>query len=140
MKSIILPPQACPVCGANAGFTVFCPASFLKNEEKEIIECKNCGTSVLWPMPSEKDFSDYYGKTYFNFDRDSEVGKGYYYAEILKKIKTKNRYLEIGSAMGWFLYGIKNNSDWEISAFETGKTAADFPGKNSGLTSRKHTC
>jgi SAM-dependent methyltransferase len=137
MTSIVLQPKSCPICGASAGFTGFCPSSFNAGDEKNIIECKNCGASLLWPMPEERDFSVFYGKEYFNFDRDSEIGKGYYYAEILKKIKPKGRYLEIGSALGWFLYGIKNNSEWEISALETGKTAADFSGKILGLNVRE---
>lgn len=133
MQSDASYPEICPVCGGKTGFFEFCPASFLGPETKKIIECKNCKTNILWPLPSGRDYSEYYGKEYFNFDRDSEIGKGYYYAEILKKIKSKGRYLEIGSALGWFLYGIKNNSEWEIQALETGKTAAEFSRQILGL-------
>jgi SAM-dependent methyltransferase len=133
MASTVLSPKSCPICGASAGFGEFCPASFNSGDERNMIECRNCGASLLWPLPEEKDFFVFYGKEYFNFDRDSEIGKGYYYAEILKKIKTKGRYLEIGSALGWFLYGIRNNCDWEIFALETGRTAADFSRKILGL-------
>lgn len=133
MNSSAVPPQKCPVCGSSNGFTEFCGASFLPGDKKDIIECKNCGVSILWPRPSMEDFTEFYGSEYYNFDRASEQGKGYYYADILKKIKIKGRYLEIGSALGWFLHGIKCNSEWEIHGLETGKTAAVFSREKLGL-------
>jgi SAM-dependent methyltransferase len=137
MNPTVLSSNSCPVCGTNSGYNEFCPASFLEDEERKIIECKNCKTNMLWPMPSDEDFTDFYGKEYYNFDRASETGKGYYYADIIKKIKNKGRFLEIGSALGWFLYGMKNNCEWEIYALETGKSAAVFSKEKLGLNVRE---
>jgi SAM-dependent methyltransferase len=119
-------PDKCPVCGFGAGFKYFCKASFLGKEQRHIIECYMCSSSVLWPIPTAAEFSEYYGREYFNFDRDSETGKGYYYAGLLDKIKPEGRFLEIGSALGWFLYGLKQKSRWKVYGLETGKAAAEF--------------
>lgn len=126
-------PASCPVCGSSEKFKTYCPASFIAGDSRNIIECPACMTSVLWPLPSVHDFEKYYSGAYYNFDRHSEEGKGRFFAEILEKKKKKGRYLEIGCALGWFIYGVKSNCSWEVFGQETGRPAAEFARQKLGL-------
>ncbi len=116
----------CPACGEKDRFTDYCPASFLRGDIRWIRECGNCRLSVLWPLPTPGELNTYYNQGYYNFNRHSEEGKGYYYARMLRRIRGKGRILDIGCATGFFLSGIRQNCDWEVYGQERGKEAATY--------------
>jgi SAM-dependent methyltransferase len=123
----------CPACGEKEKFTDYCPASFIRGDERWIRECGHCGLSVLWPLPGPRELNAFYNQGYYNFNRRSEEGKGYYYARVLRRIREKGRILDIGCATGFFLSGIRQNCDWEVYGQETGKDAAAYAREKMGL-------
>ncbi len=123
----------CPACGGKDGFTDYCPASFLKGDERWIRECGHCRLSVLSPLPKGREINAFYNQGYYNFNRAVEEGKGYYYARHLRRIAEKGRFLDIGCATGFFLSGIRQNCAWEVYGQEMGKAAASYAREKMGL-------
>jgi SAM-dependent methyltransferase len=77
-------------------------------------------------MPGADVLNLFYSSGYFNFDKWREQGKGMAFAKSLKKWKAKGRLLDIGCATGFFINGIKNNSDWDVYGIEFGKDAVEY--------------
>ena len=126
----------CPACSSRGPFLEYCPASFLQGDGRRIEQCPGCGLSRLFPLPSPRELSDFYHSGYYNFNRHSEEGKGYYWARRLKSFQPKGRFLDIGCATGFFLNGVKKNCGWEVFGQETGKEAAAYARKTLGLDVR----
>ncbi len=126
-----IPP--CPACGAKDSFSEYSPASFLKGDDRKIMECSSCTLSVLWPLPTAKELNTYYNQGYYNFNFHSEEGKGYYWARLLRHIQPQGKFLDIGCATGFFINGIKKNCAWEVYGQERGKAAAAYARKKLGL-------
>jgi len=124
--------KPCPACGGK-DFKEHCPSSFLKNDKRWIMECTHCRFSILWPLPSAKELNTFYSQGYYDFNRASEEGKGWYWSRLLKRIKDKGRFLDVGCATGFFINGIRQNCDWEVFGLETGSGAAAYARKEMGL-------
>ncbi len=123
----------CPACRSEKSFSDYSPASFLRGDQRTIKECGLCGLSILWPLPTLKELNTYYNQGYYNFNRHSEEGKGFYWSRLLSRIQPKGRILDIGCATGFFLSGIRQHCDWEVHGQEMGKAAAVYARKTLGI-------
>ncbi|NQU95953.1 MAG: class I SAM-dependent methyltransferase [Candidatus Omnitrophica bacterium] len=108
-KNFTETPITCDIC-KNKNFSIR-----YKNviADKSILKCKNCGTWVLYPFPSEKSQEKIYQNGYYTrwgYGQDNQetikLIKKRLYLNVLKKIElyTKpTKILDIGCAMGFSL-------------------------------------
>ncbi len=128
----------CPACGSNS-FKEFCPTSFLGFDPRVLGECEKCKLTALLPMPSDAELGEYYSAVYFGWDLAKEDGKSWYFATRVLGKKTKGRFLDIGSAAGFFLQGVKKYSGWDCYGQEYSPQAAAYARENFGLDVRAGT-
>jgi len=84
-------------------------------------------------MPTVEQFAAFYSAEYYDFDPWREQGKGMAYARQLKKWKPTGKFLDVGCATGFFIYGIKNHSQWEVTGTDFGESAVTFAKEKLGL-------
>jgi 2-polyprenyl-3-methyl-5-hydroxy-6-metoxy-1,4-benzoquinol methylase len=123
----------CPICSGNENKAFLCKVNLIFDSEYDLIECKECKCIYFSPMPSDHDLEIFYSGAYFNFSRWHDEAKGSIYAKKLSKIKDKGNFLDVGCALGFFINGIKRNSNWNVFGVEYGKSAVEYASKNLGL-------
>jgi SAM-dependent methyltransferase len=126
----------CGACGAE-GFKDFCRTSFLGVDDRKLLECPSCGLTQLWPQPSDAELGQYYGGTYFGWDKAKEDGKAWYFSTRVLEPRPKGRFLDIGCATGVFLAGVKKYSGWDCYGNEFSPDGVAYARKNFGLEVRQ---
>lgn len=132
-KSIKLSMNSCPVCSENSSKTFLAKVNLVPGTEYDLVECQHCGVRYFDPMPKVDELSRFYSGAYYNFDKSREEGKGMSFAGLLKKIKDKGKFLDVGCATGFFINGIKSHSDWEVYGTDFGESAVRFAREKLGL-------
>ncbi len=123
----------CPVCSSNREKSFLSKVTLTYNTEYDLIKCEECEVIYFSPMPDNDVLNLFYSSGYFNFDRWREQGKGMAFAKSLKKWKQKGRLLDIGCATGFFINGVRNNSEWDVYGIEFGKDAVTYAREELGL-------
>lgn len=123
----------CNICN-NSDQKIFRSTVSLGFESKyDLVECTNCKAIYFDVMPTDEELSKFYSGSYFNFNRWHDEVKGYFYAKKLNKITSEGNFLDIGSALGYFIHGIRQNSNWNVYGVEFGEDAVKFAQTNLGL-------
>ncbi len=68
---------------------------------------------------------------YYDFERHKSEAKGKFFAR--KYLRGAGRFLDVGCATGFFLNGIRANSEWETLGVEFGAAAVEFARKELDL-------
>ncbi|HTR80427.1 MAG TPA: class I SAM-dependent methyltransferase [Bacteroidota bacterium] len=116
----------CPLCADPAEKKALCKVNLIYNTQFDLAECNGCGVVYFDPMPSSAQLAAFYSASYYDFDRGREEGKGMAFAQRLKRWKTNGRFIDVGCATGFFLNGIKNNSQWEVYGTDFGESAVRY--------------
>ncbi|MGA2622449.1 MAG: class I SAM-dependent methyltransferase [Bacteroidota bacterium] len=113
----------CPVCGDDSPGIFLCKTTLSSDPVFDLVECPGCGVMRFDPLPTSPQLASFYNASYYDFDRSREEGKGMAFAARLKRWKKTGRFLDVGCATGFFINGIRNNSDWEVFGTDFGRSA-----------------
>ncbi|OGF48118.1 MAG: hypothetical protein A2231_09130 [Candidatus Firestonebacteria bacterium RIFOXYA2_FULL_40_8] len=116
----------CFVCGNNDDKRSICKSCLTKELTHDILTCESCGTSFLYPLPSVAELNEFYGNTYYDFDKNKDEHGGGIFAKKLKRISKTGNFLDIGCSTGHFLKGIKDKSDWQVFGTEFSGNAVKY--------------
>jgi len=116
----------CPICGDRLEKKSLCKVNLVYDSEYDLVECAECGVIYFSPMPTQAQLREFYSATYYDFDKGREEGKGMAFAHTLKRWKTKGRFVDVGCATGFFINGIRNNSEWEVYGTDFGESAVRY--------------
>jgi SAM-dependent methyltransferase len=122
-------------CDARCKYNDECDFVFRKNGF-DIYECRDCHTQFCGLDTDEesylaKNYSDAYffegGAGYPDYleEKDILIKHGDYYANILKKIISPGRMLDVGAAAGFLMSGFQQNG-WQCTGIEPNKHMAEF--------------
>lgn len=125
--------RTCPICQDSFEKIILCKTNLTYGTEFDLVECGNCSVIYFEPMPTIEQLAKFYSATYYNFDRWREEGKGKAFSKRLARWKEKGKFLDVGCATGFFINGIKNNSQWEVYGTDFGESAVKFAQEELGL-------
>ena len=123
----------CVICKSEEKGAFQCKASLDYGTVYDVLECPSCGGFYFDPLPSLNELENFYSPSYYDFERHKNEGRGMAFARKYLRYKKTGKFLDIGCATGFFINGIKNNSDWEVYGVEFGAAAAKFAQENLGL-------
>ena len=126
----------CPICSDENEKFFRCKVNLIFNTMYDLVECGNCGVIYFYPMPTVNELAIFYNASYYDMDRHREEGKGMAFAKRLTRWKKTGKFLDVGCATGFFINGIKNNSDWEVYGIDFGESAVRFANEKLGLNVR----
>lgn len=116
----------CPICNNQNKKSFLAKVSLTIDEKHNLIECPNCNLIFFDPLPTEFELEKFYSGSYFNFSPWHDIAKGNIFAKKLNKIKRTGNFLDVGCALGYFIYGIKQKSEWNVYGNEFGKEAVKY--------------
>ncbi len=112
----------CAVCRCEPkGFEILCPATLGGQTEFDLIECSDCLTRQLFPLPTDENLANFYNTGYYGSDWYKQRGWGRTFAQWHLPKKENGKYLEVGCSLGYFLDGIRSASDWQLYGVEFGE-------------------
>lgn len=129
--------KQCNICSSPREAKFLSKVSLVFSTEYDLVECPECGVISFDPLPSGGELARFYSGEYFNFSRWHDEAKGLMYARKLSGIKLKGKFLDVGSALGFFIYGIKQNSQWDVYGVEFGDAAVKYAKAELGLDVRR---
>lgn len=118
--------RKCPICNDAAEKKFLCKVNIIYGTVFDLVECASCGLIYLDPMPTPEQLNVFYSASYYNFDKEREEGKGLAFAKHLQRWKKQGRFLDVGCATGFFINGIRQNSNWEVYGTDFGESAVRF--------------
>lgn len=122
----------CPIC--LHGEDIFrCKVNLIYGSEYDLVECAQCGVLRFSPLPTENDLNEFYGASYFDFEKHKTEGKGMAFARKYLQNKPAGKFLDVGCATGFFINGIRQNCDWEVFGVDFSPEAVGFARKELGL-------
>jgi SAM-dependent methyltransferase len=127
----------CPVCTTPAEKSVLAEVSLVHDTSSRLVQCPGCGVICFDPLPTVDILNRFYSAAYYDFRRWPGEAGGAWFARKLRKISPTGRFLDVGCATGFFLEGIRQNSDWEVNGVEFGGAAAAYARDNLGLDVRQ---
>ncbi len=116
----------CPICNDRSEKQFLCKVNLIYGTVFDLVECGECGVIYFSPMPAPAQLAEFYSATYYDFDRGREEGKGMAFARRLARWKKSGRFIDVGCATGFFINGIKNNSQWEVYGTDFGESAVRY--------------
>ncbi|MHB1048800.1 MAG: class I SAM-dependent methyltransferase [Bacteroidota bacterium] len=125
--------KICPVCSDASEKRFLSKVNLNYGTEYDLVECPRCAVIYFDPMPTVVQLATFYSAGYYDFDPWREQGKGMAFARQLKKWRQSGRFIDIGCATGFFIYGIKNHSQWEVYGTDFGESAIRFAKEKLGL-------
>lgn len=125
--------NSCPICSDTLSKKFLSKVNLIYGTEYHLVECYHCGGIFFDPLPTTEQLATFYSAAYYDFDPWREQGKGMAFARRLSAWKTTGRLLDVGCATGFFIYGIKNHSQWEVVGTDFGESAIRFAKEKLGL-------
>ncbi len=123
----------CLICKNKAEKSFLCEVRLLEKPVHRLVSCTECGAAFFEPPPSLFELEEFYGNTYYDFDKYRDEYSGGLLAAKLKRISQKGRFLDIGCSTGHFLKGVQTKSGWEVSGTEFSKNAVAYAKEKLGL-------
>lgn len=123
----------CPICSDPAPKKLLSKVSLIYGTEYSLVECSQCNIIFFDPLPTTEQLATFYSAAYYDFDPWREHGKGMAFARRLSAWRTTGRLLDVGCATGFFIYGIKKYSRWEVVGTDFGESAIRFAKEQLGL-------
>lgn len=128
-----MPLHQCHICSKESEKKFLCKVNLIYGSSYDLVQCEECTCIYFSPLPTNNDLGIFYSGSYFNFSRWHDEAKGGIYAKRLAKIKDHGNFLDVGSALGYFIRGIKQNSNWNVFGVEFGTDAVEFAKNKLGL-------
>lgn len=116
----------CLICGDEKEKIFLCHVCLNFNSKYDLVECADCGVIFFQPLPSRAELELFYSASYYDFERHKNEGKGMAFARKYLRYKKTGKFLDIGCATGFFINGIRQNTDWEVYGVDFGKAAVNF--------------
>jgi 2-polyprenyl-3-methyl-5-hydroxy-6-metoxy-1,4-benzoquinol methylase len=126
----------CPICTSSREAAVAAAISLGDDSAFDLVECRSCGTYFCDPPPTSAQLQRFYSAAYYDFDPHKERGKGMAFARRLTGFRRTGRFLDVGCATGFFIDGIRKNSDWTVSGIDFGESAVRYARDRLGLDVR----
>jgi 2-polyprenyl-3-methyl-5-hydroxy-6-metoxy-1,4-benzoquinol methylase len=127
----------CPVCADAGEKTFLCPVTLTSKFDYDLVECAACGLIYFAPLPSVEDLARFYSASYYDFERHKHEGKGMAFARKFLRDLPAGKFLDVGCATGFFLNGIRQNTDWAVYGVDFGSPAVRFAREELGLNVRE---
>lgn len=127
--------ESCYFCKSR-NFIKHSEATYWNEYTLNFVECANCRLIFTNPMP---DFNAVLNgnislqKFHTSRGTISQYRTGKEFTMFLRKIKKTGLLLDIGSAEGFFLLGVKDNSNWEVEGLEIIENMVEFSKNVLGL-------
>lgn len=125
--------EHCPVCFDASEKEFRARVTLVYGTEYDLVECPRCGVIRFDPIPTVEQLATFYSAGYFDFDPWREQGKGMAFARRLTRWRSSGRFIDVGCATGFFIYGIKNNSRWDVYGTDFGESAIRHAKEKLGL-------
>lgn len=125
--------NTCPICSDTAEKKIISKVNLIYGTEYNLVKCLRCGIIFFNPLPTVDQLATFYSASYYDFNPWREQGKGMAFARQLSKWKKSGTFLDVGCATGFFIYGIKNHSSWEVYGTDFGESAIRFAKEKLGL-------
>ncbi len=133
----------CPICESDQLIPAF-QVYYWQENLLHYSDCKSCGATFANPMPSNDLISlgnNALVRLYQqNSSPDQEFRearqaylRGKLFAHKLTRWKKKGRLLELGCFNGFFLLGIRENSEWEVEGLEISSELCSFIKNTLGI-------
>jgi ubiquinone/menaquinone biosynthesis C-methylase UbiE len=121
--------NTCDLCGSADLATV--------SAEANLVECRNCRYRFVSPRPSQDEIAGSYSDTAF-YDGwiQDEAGRRTMWAkrlQLLKRIGSGSRVLDIGAGIGTFLELGRDRLGWDVVGTEVSTSAISLARDRSGL-------
>ena len=111
----------CAVCRSERErFAVICPVTLGFGTLFNLIECAECLTRQVFPMPTDEQLNNFYDTGYYGGDWYKQRGWGKTFAQWHLPRRKNGKYLEVGCSLGYFLDGIRSACDWQVCGIEFG--------------------
>lgn len=122
----------CPICLHHE--SIFrCKVNLIYGSEYDLVECAECGVLRFSPLPTEAELNEFYSASYFDFEKHKSEGKGMAFARKYLSRRRTGKFLDVGCATGFFINGIRQNSDWEVFGVDFSAEAVGFAKNELGL-------
>lgn len=116
----------CAICrDTRKDFSIICPVTLGWQTAFDLIECARCKTRQFFPLPGVEQLEKFYGSGYYGGDWYKQRGLGKVFAKKYLAKKEAGKYLEVGCSLGYFLDGIRQSCDWQISGVEFSEDAVE---------------
>lgn len=117
--------EACILCQKGI------PALLLKDADRSLKSCKECGVAYLWPHRTLEQEESYFAESYITSEEEVDVRFGsqqrkslHSVANFIKSKKKNGKILDIGCAGGHFLDWFFPKTEWEKYGVELSRFAA----------------
>lgn len=128
----------CSICRSEQkDFTVLCPVTLGWQTKFDLIECSECRSRQIFPLPNIEQLERFYGAGYYGGDWYKQRGLGKVFAKKYLAHKNTGNYLEVGCSLGYFLDGIRTACDWQIGGVEFGADAVEHARNELNLDVRQ---
>jgi 2-polyprenyl-3-methyl-5-hydroxy-6-metoxy-1,4-benzoquinol methylase len=138
--------DSCPVCSGNT-FSLWkeVPDWLVSKEVFQIHSCDNCGFKFTANAPNQNDVAPYYDSEEYVEHSDTKKGLIYglyhwarklmlnYKYNIIKKLNTGNKLLDVGSGSGYFLNHMKTRN-YDVTGVEISEKAVKLCKDNFGIS------
>jgi 2-polyprenyl-3-methyl-5-hydroxy-6-metoxy-1,4-benzoquinol methylase len=128
--------EQCYFCNSK-NFRPHAEATYWLEFPLHFVECGTCRLIFANPMPNLQTINA--GNRALNIHHQSRGTLSQYrggkeFALWLAKIASKGVLLDVGCAEGFFLFGVKENSNWQAEGVEIIDGAVEFAKKRLGIT------
>jgi 2-polyprenyl-3-methyl-5-hydroxy-6-metoxy-1,4-benzoquinol methylase len=123
---LLVKKMKCPICGDAAEKEFLCKAALIMGAEHDVVECASCSAIYFEPMPTLAELEQFYSASYYDFERHRNEGRGMAFAKKYLRDLKPGKFLDVGCANGFFINGIRQNTDWEVYGVDFGSAAVRF--------------
>lgn len=127
----------CPICNRAVEETVVGKAALYEPRIFDLTKCRYCQVVHFNPIPTKQELTEYYSRFYYDYDNHKEEGRGMVFADRLNRMNATGNFLDIGCSSGFFLYGIKNKTAWNVFGTEYSDNAVRFAQRELSLDVRQ---
>jgi 2-polyprenyl-3-methyl-5-hydroxy-6-metoxy-1,4-benzoquinol methylase len=116
----------CSICGDDGEKKFLCKAALIADAEHDVVECRTCEAIYFEPLPTVSELEQFYSASYYDFERHRSEGRGMAFAKKHLRNLKPGKFLDVGCANGFFINGIRQNTDWKVYGVDFGSAAVRF--------------
>ncbi|HKP47843.1 MAG TPA: class I SAM-dependent methyltransferase [Pyrinomonadaceae bacterium] len=119
-------PCICPICRTDVQPEKLAEATLGDADVFDLVECVRCKTRYMSPLPSVDQLKRFYQPQYYGADWFKQRGLGRALAQLELNRLPPGNFLDIGCGLGFFIDGIRSNSNWRVYGVELTAPAVEF--------------
>lgn len=127
----------CPICQNNSEPEIICPVTLGYQTEFDLIECPNCKTRMLDPIPTSRQLEMFYAPHYYGSDWYKQGGLGRAFTRSFLKHLPPGKFLDVGCGLGFYIDGVRKASDWDVCGVEFSREVVEFARRELNLDVRQ---